>query len=83
MNHTQTTGTTPKKVYCEDCKFNPSYVSKYCDPDVKVGVRVDDYHGPRHLIRRMTLGSFERKKHNATNSCKGYKRKWWKFRRPK
>ena len=71
------------KTYCKDCKFNPSYFAKYCEPYIPVGIRFDDFHGPQHLVKRKQIGLFEREKQNADNHCKCYVRKWWKFRRPK
>lgn len=72
-----------QKKYCKDCKFNPSYFAKYCEPYIPVGIRFDDFHGPQHLVKRRKVGLFERSEWNKNNDCVHYKRKWWKFRRPK
>ena len=72
-----------QKKYCKDCKFRPPFDSKYCEPSIPVGVEFDDYHGPRHFVKRKKIGTFERSEQNAQNDCNCYVRKWWKFGRPK
>ena len=68
-----------KKVYCKNCKFKTIYTLTYCEPYIRINSRRDDYHGPRHFIRKLSLGTFEREKKNKNNDCNRYKRKWWKF----
>jgi len=73
-----------QKKYCKDCKFKSLlFPFNYCEPYIPVGIRFDDYDGPEHLVRRKTIGSFQRSKQNENNDCKHYRRRWWKFRRPK
>jgi len=66
------------KRYCKNCKFIQPW-RIYCEPYVPVGIRFDDYHGPKHLIRRTELGRFRREEQNAKNDCRLYLKKWWKF----
>lgn len=68
-----------KKKYCKNCKFKTIFTMTYCEPYVPVGIRISDYEGPRHLIRKKVIGTFEREKKNAKNDCFLYVKKWWKF----
>ncbi|TET24501.1 MAG: hypothetical protein E3J76_02820 [Candidatus Aminicenantes bacterium] len=67
------------KRYCKNCKFKYWYMTEYCEPWVWFGVRVDDYHSPRHLLKRKKLGRFMRAEQNKKNNCPYYEKKWWKF----